>query len=157
MGDMNVDYHQFAYVTTDIERAMEEIRCTQAIGGFMELRDLALPTGGGTHAHAHFALAFKGELQFEIIQPLSEEVALYLPFLPGEGYALQFHHLGKHLNSRSDYDRVLQSAKQRWPITIEEEMMGTAFAYVDSRKDLGHYLEYFSFPADSPFAKVPRF
>jgi Glyoxalase/Bleomycin resistance protein/Dioxygenase superfamily len=151
------DYYQFAYVTNDFERAMEEISRTQAIGGFMELRDLALPTGGGTHAHAHFALAFKGELQFEIIQPLAEEVVLYLPYLPSEGYALRFHHLGKHLDSRRDYDLALQGAKQRWPITVEEEMMGTAFAYVDSRKDLGHYLEYFSFPPDSPFTKVPRF
>jgi hypothetical protein len=65
--------------------------------------------------------------------------------------------LGQHFSSRRDFDHALQAVKKRWSIPVEEEMMGTAFAYIDSRKDLGHFLEYFSFPEDSPFTKVPKY
>jgi hypothetical protein len=150
------DYFQYAYVTRDLDAAKEELRRTQGITEVMEMRDLIFPTGRGGEIGGHFIYAFKGALQFELIQPTQDEINLYTPHLPEEGRVLQFHHLGRHFGSRADYDATIAAAEARWPLPVNASFMGSVFAYADSRKDIGHHLEYFCYPPDSIFETVPR-
>lgn len=154
---MSRDYYQFAYVTNDIDRAMEEVARAQGLGGFMQMRDNAFPTGPERQAVCHFALAYKGDLQFELIQPLAEDVGVYSQVLPGEGYGLVFHHLGRHFGARADFDAALVQARSKWPIPIGHDTLGGVYAYADARQDLGHYLEFFCFPEGSHLDAVPRY
>jgi hypothetical protein len=151
------DYYQFAYVTNDIDRAMEEIAAAQGIGGFMEMRDNAFPTGADRQAVCHFALAYKGDLQFELIQPLAEDVGMYRQALPQAGYATVFHHLGRHFDARADFAAALAQARSKWPIPAGYDTLGGVYAYADARKDLGHHLEFFCFPEGSHLDAVPRY
>lgn len=154
---MSLNYYQFGYVTTDLDRAIDEIGRMHQIGSFMILNDCAFEIGNGKEAVAHFALAFKGDTQFELIQPIGGDVGAYLELLPEEdGYALRFHHLGRHFESRAECDAHIENARTRWAIPMESPNGEGYFAYADARADFGHFLEFFSFPADSHLADVPR-
>ena len=154
---MAEDYFQQAYVTNDLDRAVSEIREIQGLGPFRQMRDLRLPLGPGREGVAHFALAFKGAMQFEIIEPVSGDVEFYRDILPEDGYAIRFHHFGRFFASMDDYDAALAQAKARWSIPITGAVFGGFFAYANARADLGHHLEFFSFPTDDHNKGVPRY
>lgn len=151
------EYYQHAYVTTDWRRAMADIAATHGIGGFMEMPDAEFDTGANRKARAHFALAFRHGLQFEIIEPLAGDVDVYRWGLPESGYALRFHHLGRHFGDRAEFDRMVAAARARWTVPIAWDTMGGTYAYCDARADFGHFVEYFCFPPGSHLDAVPRF
>lgn len=150
------DYYQFAYVTTDWRRALEELGAQHDIAAWMEMPEAEFDTGPGTKAVCHFALAFKGDLQFEVIEPVAGDCAVYRAGLPETGYAKRFHHLGRHFAQRADFDRQLEAAKARYACPVAAETMGGEYAYFDARAETGHFLEYFIFPPGSHLEGVPR-
>lgn len=154
---MSRNYYQFAYVTTDIEQAMAHLAREEGIGGYMEMHESEFAITADTSAVANFALAFKGDLQFEIIQPLRGAIDFYKAVLPDTGYAMRFHHLGQHFEDRTEFDARVAAARAKWPIVAGAELLGGAYAYADARNDIGHYLEYFCFPEKSHLADVPRY
>jgi Glyoxalase/Bleomycin resistance protein/Dioxygenase superfamily len=151
------NYYQFAYVTTDWERAKAELAAQHGIGNWYEMADAEFDTGENRTAVCHFALAFKSGLQFEIIQPRSGDDSVYREGLPESGYAKRFHHLGRHFGDRGAFERQLDVAKSRYPMPVAWDTMGGTYAYFDARDETGHFLEYFCFPPDSHLASVPRF
>lgn len=150
-----LDYFQFAYVTTDWRRAMEELAAQHDIGGWMEMPESLFDTGPGKTAVCNFALANKNGLQFEVIQPISGDCSVYRNGLPDTGYAKSFHHLGRHFGNRADFDRQMDAAKARYSLPVAAETQGGEYAYFDAREETGHFLEYFIFPADSHLSQVP--
>lgn len=154
---MSQDFLQLCYVTNDFDRAVEQLRGIHSIGPFKELRDHRVPMGPGRAAIGHFALAFKADTQFEIIEPLAEDVGLYRDFLQGEGFQMRFHHIGRHIASVEAYREALQQIKARWSVPIDMEGFGGYYAYADARADFGHYLELLCFPGESVATSVPRY
>lgn len=154
---MRQDYYQQAYVTTDWRRAMDDIGELHGIGGYMEMPEAEFDTGENRKAVAHFALAWKNGLQFEIIQPLSGDVGVYQWGLPTQGHGTRFHHQGRHFSDRAAFEAAVATAKARWPMPIAWDTMGGTYAYFDARADFGHFLEYFCFPPGSHLDVVPRF
>lgn len=153
MSELN--YYQYAYVTTDWRRAMDELSAQHGIRDWMEMPDAEFDTGPGKTAVCHFALAFRNGLQFEVIEPISGDCEVYRAGLPAEGYAKRFHHLGRHFESRDDFDAAMADAKARYTLPVAAETMGGEYAYFDARDETGHFIEYFIFPADSHLAAVP--
>jgi hypothetical protein len=152
------DYIQLCYVTNDFERAIEQLRGTHSIGPFKEMRDLRVPTTPNKAVVGHFGLAFKAETQFEVIQPVAEDVAMYRDVLSGQGFQMRFHHIGRHIASLSAYRANLTQAKARWPVPIDVSEFGGNYAYADARSEYGHYLEWFCFPDDDAMAHTaPRY
>jgi hypothetical protein len=136
---------------------MEELSTQHDIGNWMQMPDAEFDTGQDRKAVCHFALAYKNDLQFEIIQPLSGDDGVYRLGLRADGYAVRFHHLGRHFAARSEFDRHVEAAKAKWDMPIAWDTMGGTYAYFDAREDTGHFLEYFTFPLESHLAGVPRF
>ncbi len=153
----SLKYYQYAYVTSDWKRAMDELGAQHDIGSWMEMPGAKFDTGRNRKATCHFALAFKNELQFEIIQPVSGDDSVYRIGLPESGYAKSFHHLGRHFDERAEFDRHVAVAAAKWNMPIAWDTMGGTYAYFDARQDTGHFIEYFIFPANSHLAAVPRF
>lgn len=151
------NYYQHAFVTTDWKRAMKELSEQHDIGAWMQMPNAEFDTGQDRKAVCHFALAYKNDLQFEIIQPLSGDDGVYRAGLPEVGYAKRFHHLGRHFAARSDFERHVDAAKAKWDMPIAWDTMGGTYAHFYARADAGHFLEYFVFPPDSHLAGVPRF
>jgi len=153
---MSSDFFQMGYVTNDFDQAIAELRALHSIGSFKEMRDTHLPTRPGREAIAHFGLAFKGDVQIEVIAPMQGDIGIYREALPAGQSGLRFHHLGRYLSSPDEYQRLLAAHGARWEMPIRCAAFGGFYAYADARSDFGHYLEIFTFPSDF-FADVPRY
>jgi Glyoxalase/Bleomycin resistance protein/Dioxygenase superfamily len=154
---MSVNYYQYAYVTTDWHKAMADLSALHQIGSWMEMPDAEFDTGPGLTATCHFALAYKNDLQFEVIQPISGDCSVYQWGLPAVDYGTHFHHLGRHFGDRALFDQEIAVAKARWALPVAADTMGGTYAYFDARDDFGHFIEYFCFPPGSHLEAVPRF
>jgi hypothetical protein len=154
---MTNEFFQLGYVTNDFDRGMAELKALHSIGSFKEMRELHLPTGPDREWVGHFALAFKQGVQFELITPAGEDGGIYRDLIPDRGFTLRFHHLGRFVTSLGEYQNLLHDAATRWELPINCGAFGGFYAYADARKDLGHYLEYFTFPSREFFADVPRY
>ncbi|MEY2927009.1 MAG: hypothetical protein RL367_1486 [Pseudomonadota bacterium] len=136
---------------------MDDISRSHQIGSWMEMPDAEFDTGPSRTAVCHFALAYKNDLQFEVIQPISGDCSVYQWGLPAEGYATRFHHLGRHFADRAEFDRERAAGVARWKLPVAADTMGGTYAYFDARTDFGHFIEYFCFPPGSHLETVPRF
>ena len=155
---MSKDFVQLCYVTSDFDRAIDELRSAHGIGPFKELRDHRVPTSASQAAIGHFGLAFKGDTQFEVIEPLSGDVGIYRDVFDGTGFQMHLHHTGRHIASLADYRTALAQLKSRWPTPIDMEGFGGYYAYIDARPLYGHYLELLCFPQASVATDdVPRY
>jgi hypothetical protein len=150
---------QLAYVTQDIERAMAEMGAAFGIGEFQVNRDVPIATGNGT-AYCHFALAFLGAQQIELIEPAGGVDAVYRDALqPGRVAVL--HHLGFLVPTETAWQATLRRIEaEDAPVPVRgsfEDLMH--YAYVDRRDLCGHYLEYmYATPAGvGMFDAVPCF
>ncbi len=154
---MSGDYYQVAYVANDFDRAIGLLREQHGMGPFQELRDLELPTGPDRIAHGHFAVAFKGATQFEVIQPLAGDIGIYQGLMPAEGFGMAFHHIGRCFAALADYEAAVADARAQWAMPIDHPVFGGHFAYADARPTFGHFLEYFCFPDGRHLAGVPYY
>lgn len=154
-------FYQFAYVTTDMERAQSDVRATHGIGGFLDLTDMRYQTGLDREAHCHVALAYAGAMEIELIQPLDGDVAIYRDVLPEAGYGLRFHHVARLFETDAEFDATFaayQAQGRSFPILGSAP--GTArYFYCDMRADLGHYIEGIVFTPEARewLASIPRF
>ena len=156
MGDA---VFQLAYVTQDIERAIAEFGAAFGIGQFQVNRDVPIVTGNGM-ACCHFALAFLGAQQIELIEPAGGADGVYRDALaPGRVAAL--HHLGFLVPTETAWQATLQRIEAAGEAVPVRGSFGELmhYAYVDRRDLCGHYLEYmYATPAGAGlFDAVPRY
>lgn len=154
---MSGAYLQLGYVTNDFDEALKRVRQSHGLGPFKEMRELTIATRAGKQVTAHFALAFKADTQFEIIAPLAGDKEFYVDILDADGFDMRFHHLGRYFPQEADYRAALADARTRWEVPVEVAAFGGYYAYFDARKDFGHYLEIYTFPAEEHFEGVPRY
>lgn len=132
---------QMAYVTSDFDRALAEFRDSHGIARFLEMRNMNSELLPGRFASLHVGLAWVGDTQIELIAPLGGDDEVYRNVLPADEFAIRFHHIGQHVDSKKEYQRLLDDAAVRdIPIVIRS----TSYFYLDMRKQLGHYMEYVS-------------
>lgn len=150
---------QVAWVTSDLERAMRQFEQDLGIARFAVSRDVAIDTAAGS-ARLHFALAFVGEQQIELIEPAGGADAVYRAALPAEGFALRLHHLGHLVTAEREWQRLLGAIRRRgWSTPVAGEFGGLMhYVYADLRERYGHYLEfmYQTEAGRGMFADVPR-
>ena len=136
-------YHQIAYVTADFDKGLEALRAGHGVERFLELRDIRYPVDRtGTEAHCHVALARTGDMEIELIQPLSGAVDLYREPL-GKAGPLHFHHVAQRLETLAELEALQRAARQRgFAMPIDGESNGMTYFYIDACGTLGHYVEY---------------
>ena len=85
------------------------------------------------------AIAYVGQVQWELIEPLDEE-SVYARFLAEHGGGL--HHVGVAV---PDFDETLSEQAERGnAVLLGGEYRGIRFAYLDTVRDLGLVTEIFS-------------
>lgn len=100
--------------------------------------EVKTPAGHGS-AGAKIAIGWVGDVQYEVIEPVSGLIDLYRDALPAH-HALRFHHFGLRT---FDFDRMRAEIDRHGrPVALEGTTAGARFVYVDARDSLGHYLEY---------------
>lgn len=152
-------FFQLAYVTTDIDAAIEQFGASIGVSRFFQMRDFELVDALGHRVRVHMALANLRERQIELIQPLDRTFAFYSDPLPEKGFALRFHHVGMMLESKAEFDGITDTL-QRGGFTVPShgsfnDMLH--FLYVDAQALLGHHLEYIYMTDEGHrlFADVP--
>lgn len=143
MTALNLGQHfQIGYVTRDIDRGTRYL--THALGAVRLTRfdDVRLPNGEpssiGRLSHFHV-----GSTEFEIIEPrVGDSGSIYAEALPHDEAAISIHHLGYLLPDIESWREVVaQATSSNIPVPSHDERPGVAFAYLDTRQDIGHYTE----------------
>lgn len=155
------NFFQHGYVTNDIEQAKSVFGAKCGIGSYFDIEhDLPLLTPRGIEqARIKIALAFVGNLQVELIEPLGAPGDLiWHEVLPPTRFGVVFHHCGFMVpGPLSDWNAFRATIGQdAYPIVIEGDFEPAKFVYVDLRDSLGHYCEYL-WMHDDLHAAVPRY
>lgn len=155
---------QIAYVTNDLDRAMDKLGAHYGIGRFQVTRGAEIETPGGP-ARADFALAFMGEQQLELIQPAGGADGIYRDVLRADTYAVRLHHFGRLTTDPAVWEDVrgrVFASDCGIPVSgvfCHEGIPLMHYLYADTRQALGHYLEfmYRTEAGRDIFAQVPRY
>jgi hypothetical protein len=133
---------QLAYVTPDIDGALAFAHARFGIAQFQVNRNVPIETRSGL-ANCHFAIAFIGQTQIELIQPAGGADAVYRDGLPSGGQ-LRLHHVGVLIGDAVGWARQkadIAAAGLDTPVAGDFAGM-MHYLYADSRAELGHYTEY---------------
>jgi hypothetical protein len=153
-GLLLAEHFQMAYVTTDMDRALDLFSTRFGIRKFSRLEG-QMSAGG----HIRAELAWVGTIMYEVICASGAGSELYMDRLPrGDGFHIRHHHLGFLLRSREQWDAVMVKARQSgWCVPYHNDNPLVEICFVDAT-ELGHYLEYF-LPKQAGldfFESVPR-
>jgi hypothetical protein len=136
------NHYQNAYITRDLDQALAMFRTQYGFDDFKHLEvtyELKTPAGRGT-ATVKLALGWIGNLQYELIQPVSGLIDIYAEGLP-DRYPLRFHHIAMRVHDWDEFRADVERHKR--PVVMEGGTPGhLLWLYVDARDTVGHYLEY---------------
>lgn len=143
-------FFQIAHVTTSLDRAIVEMGLAAGISRWLEMRDHQATIGGGARADIHVALAWKGDLMIELIEPLGGVDAIYREPLTGAGFQIRQHHMGRIFDSAEAFEAAmvpLRAAGVTFPIegNFEDTKGKCLINYADLRPQLGYYIENLMF------------
>ncbi|MEJ0045290.1 MAG: VOC family protein [Rhodospirillales bacterium] len=144
-------FRQVAWVTNDMDRALAAYAADYGVKRWLELRNFSLPTGPDTHANVHIALAVRGGVELELIQPLGGDDRVYRQILTQNlGLQLHFHHICYRLITAEALAGVRHAAEARGRAVVLHgaTATGTEYFYVDDRPTLGHHIEYIYYSPD---------
>jgi Glyoxalase/Bleomycin resistance protein/Dioxygenase superfamily len=148
LGDLFTNIWQVAYVTTDLDRAMETLRDDLGVENCTEV-----PTAGASFLRgdepaeweARIAMGARGGTIVELIEPVGGEVDFYRRFLPEDGSpALRFHHMATFIPTGDDAWTALTDVlaasglKVDYTVLIPDRVRA---GYVDTTAKLGHFME----------------
>lgn len=134
-------HFQNAYVTRDLTKAVELVKAQYDFRDFVyfEPNTEVYTAKGRGPSVVKVALAWSGNLQIELIEPVSGLVDMYRDYL-GPDHRPRFHHICMRTH---DYDQTrAEIERKKWTVAYEGAVPGVKFIYADTRDTLGHYVEY---------------
>ena len=148
LADLFANVWQVGYVTTDLDRAMEELARDWGLGHCVEVPTGATflgPDGGELTWETRIAMGARGGLIVELIEPVGGEVAYYTRFLPPDGsYAIAFHHLATFIPVGDEAWAHVGDLLARSGLRVDYQVLipdRVRAGYVDCTAQLGHWLE----------------
>ena len=140
-------FYQSAYITNDLDRAIELYRTTYGVPEFLTLdADYEVDyRGAAGRLNLRIALVNLNGVQIELIQPRQDCIDMYSEGLPPAAFAIRHHHLAVRVEGdEARWDAWRSQLEQGGRKVAMEASMGFArFLYVDDRPLVGHYTEYF--------------
>lgn len=137
-------HYQNAYVTHDLDRAIDLAQSTFDLQGFSSLDvDLVSQTPSGEKvSKLRVATAWADDFQVELIQPVSGYIAPYADFLPDNrnDASLRLHHVAMR---RDDLEAMRHEVEGiGLPVAFESSGAGITCIFLDARDKCGHFLEF---------------
>lgn len=133
-GLLGYDKFQIAYVTNDLERAIEIFREDHNIQNWT-----VFDAGGGMR----IALAWTNGQQIELIHTGALDMPLYDDWVDKNGeFTIRHHHFGYFIYDDAEWaqlNRQIEAGNRRRMMDADTEMLKVI--YIDA-PELGHYLEY---------------
>lgn len=142
---------QVSYITRDLEEAMAHAKKEVGVEDFFVTEPTVevLSFGQKVDLTLRAAIANIGPHQFEIIQPVSGPINVYLDEVDLDRHILNFHHIafaitGGYENWAKLLDEIHASGDEfGFLAPIEPDPSAQlCFCYVDTRKRVGHYTEF---------------
>lgn len=135
-------HFQNAYVTRDLDRGIRTIAKMGTIRHEVRFAtNLAVQTPQGpSDVGLDVALLWVDDLQYELIRPTGGGISIYRDALPDDD-GLAFHHICYRVEDWEEFQARL--ARQDLPLVMQGETDVVKFAYLDARKTLGHFIEYY--------------
>lgn len=134
-------HYQNAYVTRDIDRWIEAFGRHAKVDRMFThegTTPVITPQGRGAQTNK-LAFFWVGDVQYELIQPVSGDVSIYREALPADD-GLKLHHICMRIDDWDDFRARVD--QQPLPVAMEGGDDLLKFLYLDARAFLGHYLEY---------------
>lgn len=141
---------QNAYVTHDIEKAMEIVGNRYGVEKFDRHEpDMVVNTPQGHQSMVNRVATFwAGGLNIEIIEPVSGYVDHYVSMLPADkaDAVPRFHHISLRRDNeaamRAEIAALGLPLAFEGPVSIKHAIPALVFVYLDARASLGHYVEF---------------
>jgi hypothetical protein len=138
------NHYQNAYITHDLDKAMQIVTDRYDVKDYITFEpDMVLKTpDGDRQASVRVALGWCGDVQIELIQPVSGWTDPYAVVLPADtsDVAPRFHHIAVRRDNLEEMRAEI--ARLGLPVVFEGEVPGLIFIYLDARESLGHFFEY---------------
>jgi hypothetical protein len=146
MNPMFGPFHQVAYVTNDLQRALGVFRDRYGIPSFKVLEygfDAVVDEKPG-RMELKIALANVDGVQVEVIEDVGSSFDLYTDPLPADGsFRIAFHHVCIVIGGGfENWERHLAGLGDRPHYYRPVTGAGTRAIYTDERAALGHYIEH---------------
>lgn len=149
LGDLLGCAWQIGYVTSDLDRARDALSARCGLHDFIELpsRDAQYYADENPIDPwlAHFAVAARGDLIIELIEPVAGDVDFYRRALPADGsFGIALHHVAVAApEGDAEWERLHTLAGASGlafdrTVVIADRIRAT---YVDSTSLLGHMIE----------------
>lgn len=135
-------FYETAYVTRDMEAALERMAQREGVHDFLVF---APPATRGAVSHlTKVAKAFVGDRMIEILEPNPAIDSIFTAFVPEAAGDLRLHHLGYLVADDANWDWLLaRAAAEGLEIAYEGFVPDLIrVVYLDTRAGLGHYSEY---------------
>jgi hypothetical protein len=136
-------HYQNAYVTRNLDKAAADFAARADVRhSFRNEMTVDVTTGDGRKGQTTVktAIMWVGDIEYELMEPVSEAVPILRDWLP-EGDELRFHHSCARVDDWEGFRRRL--AGEPYPVVFEGEVGDEVkFLFVDGRALLGHYLEF---------------
>jgi hypothetical protein len=137
-GLLQNEHFQIAYVTNDIDQAVEVFQRRFGVPGFRE-SDAELPSGATIKVRA----AWLGGVAYEITCGQGPGMELWACGAPGAGFVLRHHHLGFLVPDEAAWAALEQAiARGGWTVRQRSDHPGFGRIACVEAPELGHYLEY---------------
>jgi catechol 2,3-dioxygenase-like lactoylglutathione lyase family enzyme len=132
-----------AYVTHDLERGKRRLAAMFGAKEATVYPEIEIGVPGGV-ATIGFAVADSNGTQVEVIQPLGGKDEVYRQALPADPDDIAFHHFATRVESEDEWQLVMDASRcHGLEIVVDGgEEYGSRYAYLDTRAQLGHMLEF---------------
>ena len=153
-------FSQITYATSDIDIAAQRLGAIYGIDRFLITRDAEVESPEGP-LRIHTGQAFVDDRHIEVIEPAGGADGVYRDMLGKDGFSLCVHHYGHLTRDPGEWEKIQAFIEDKgWRIALGgnfADMMH--YVYVDTRAELGHYLEfmYQTELGKDMFAEVPRY
>lgn len=138
-GLLRCEHFQVAYVTNDIDQAIDLLSRRLGVGTFAALGG-PMPEGGTMDAR----FAWVGTVMYEVIHASGPGAAVFTDRLAGaSGFVLRHHHLGYLVHSPAEYAAVLVEAERHdfaVPWTTSNPLVDACMIAIPGFEHLHEYL-----------------
>lgn len=137
-GLLHNEHFQIAYVTNDVDRAVEVFRRRFGVAAFRE-SDAELPSGAAIKVRA----VWLGGVIYEITCGAGPGMDLWACGAPAAGFVLRHHHFGFLVPDDDAWEALEREiARGGWTVKQRSDTPGFGRIACIEAPELGHYLEY---------------
>lgn len=148
LADLFANVWQVGYVTTDLDRAMADLKGNWGLEHCVEVPVGATFLGPDEQPlpwETRIAMGARGGLIVELIEPISGEVDYYTRALPDDGsYAIRFHHFATFIPVGDEPWADVRELLAQSGLQVDYQVLipsRVRAGYVDTSEQLGHWME----------------